>query len=140
MNVARLLARREQQRLDDVQRTAVAVERQLDELERQDRADMAESSRQFTLADEHGLRQMPAYLAGLRARRADRARERLALQEQLEQLRRRVLLHHREAEKFATVDAAARERTRKARAVKAEAALSDLATLGFAVRRRADRG
>jgi flagellar export protein FliJ len=141
MAVAHLLARRERQRLEDVLRAAGAVERRLAALDRQDRDDDAESGRQFAAADQHGLRQMPAYLAGLRARRTARAVERAALQAELEALRRRILLHHREAEKFETVDAAAREQERKARASKEQAVLSDLAVLSFAARRhQADRG
>lgn len=136
MAVAHLLARRERQRLDDVLRAAAAVERRLAELERRDRADVAEAGRQFAVADAHGLRQMPAYLAGLRARRAARATERGALQAELEELRRRILLHHREAEKFETVDAARRERERRERSAKERTAMAELATIGFALRRR----
>ncbi|OWJ64727.1 hypothetical protein [Inquilinus limosus] len=136
MAVAQLLARRERQRLDDVLRAAGAVERLLAELDRQDRDDIAESGRQFTVADQHGLRQMPAYLAGLRARRAARTVERLALQAELEVLRRRILLHHREAEKFETVDAAARERERKARLADEQAEAAELAILGLVLRQR----
>lgn len=141
MAVAHLLARRERQRLDDVLRAAGAVERRLAGLERQDRDDGVEAGRQFALANQHGLRQMPAYLAGLRGRRAARAAERAALQAELDALRQRTLLHHREAEKFEIVDAAAQERERKARESKEQAGLSELALLGFTARRpRADRG
>lgn len=79
---------------------------------------------------------MPAYLAGLRARRAARAAEGRALQAELEELRRRILLHHREAEKFETVDAARRERERRERDAKERTAMAELATIGFALRRR----
>lgn len=136
MAVAQLLARRERQRLDDVLRAAGAVERRLAGLERQDRDDVAEAGRQFAVANQHGLRQMPAYLAGLRGRQAARAAERAALQAELDALRQRILLHHREAEKFETVDAAAQERERKARLAGERAVAAELATIGFVMRRR----
>jgi hypothetical protein len=140
MGVARLLARREQQRLDDVLRAAGVVGRRLDELDRQDRADTAEMQRQFTLADEHGLRQMPAYLAGLRARQAMRLAERRLLQADLKRLRNQARLHHRETEKFEIVDAASVEALRQARMARDRAASAELAAAGFIRRRReADR-
>lgn len=136
MAVAHLLARRERQRLDDVLRAAGVVERRLAGLERQDRDDGIEAGRQFAVANQHGLRQMPAYLAGLRGGRAARAAERAALQAELDGLRQRILLHHREAEKFETVDAAAQERERRAKDAKDRAVMAELAAIAFAQRRR----
>jgi hypothetical protein len=136
MGVARILARREQQRLDDVLRAAGAAERRLDDLDRLDRADTAEMQRQFALADEHGLRQMPAYLAGLRARQAMRLAERRLLQADLVRLRDQARLHHRETEKFEIVDAASVEALRQVRVAKDRAASAELAAAGFIRRRR----
>lgn len=137
MSAARLLARRQRRQLDDALAEAAVLKRRLAQLDHDEAAEAVEADRQFAQADAHGLRQMPAYLAAVRARKAGRARDRAALHQALEALQPRILLHHREAEKFETVEAARQDQTRLDRKRREQGVIGDLAMIGFITRRRA---